>query len=182
VAGIRRQVEALFGVLESVGCFLLRKGTVENYYLSANLPENIDKFSTALMEAEALSAIDTAAIRRGYTDIIRALDYAANSPDIDEAAAIRRLLVAVVAVVMDGFDQSSTDIQLNSIARQILGDAASLFELRNVSKPGEEPVLQVNLVSKVLDASGFPAEFTRGCNVNLEAIRQLKKSRSTAPS
>ncbi len=171
---LRRMLIALLNFLETAGCFILRRGTIESYYQFANSTTSSDKVSAATQEADALIDRDSAFIESNYGDIVGALKYASISPRIDESSAVSELLLAVVAPALSRLDEDTSDSELNAIARQILRERASLFGLSNISATSDEPTLQVTLDSTVLNVQGFPVDFPKSCNLIQQVQMRLR--------
>jgi ABC-type branched-subunit amino acid transport system ATPase component len=173
---VYRRLMSLVDFLENVGCFILRRGTIEGYYQFAD-PNSSSKVSAAIQEADKLTDKDRAFVEQCYADIIRALRYASTSPKIDESSAISELLLSVIAPTLNRFDGETTDSELKGFAQQFLRDGASLFSLSNASATKDEPILRVELNSSVLDVQGFPVDFPKDCNVNREVKLKLGRKR-----
>ena len=167
--GRRRQLVSLLKCLEEVGCFVLRRGTIESYYRN----KSTDKVVAAIQEAESLESQSEENIREQYDDIVRALFYVAHAPQIDEALLLSEVLLAVVAPALDRLAREATESELGACAREMVGEKASLFRLSKVQNGGEA-ALRVDLKTPVLDASGFPIIFVLGCNVNEKVSRAFQ--------
>ena len=167
-SGVITRLKALFDFLEASGCFILRRGTIENYYLAPGSPQNTEKPSRASEEAAWLRDQDTEDINQNYGDIIRALQYASRAERIDETRGVRELLLAIAAPVLDGLSPQTTDIELQATANRILQDRAMLFTVTNCSSEVGGPAIRITLRSSVLSVPGFPLVLRKGCNVNQE--------------
>jgi hypothetical protein len=116
-----------------------------------------------VQEADTLVEEDKTFVEQQYADIVRALKHASTSPEIDESSAVSRLLLSVAAPALNMLETGTSDSELNAIARQILRERASLFNLSNVSA-ANEPTLQIELDSSILDVQGFPIDFPKSHN------------------
>ncbi|MGB1285939.1 MAG: ATP-dependent nuclease, partial [Aggregatilineales bacterium] len=78
---------ALLNTLEQYGCFILRRGTIESYYNSSVDFHN--KPASAIEEVNFIHdhpSIET--IKSNYSDVLRALQYAVQTPQLDEVRAV----------------------------------------------------------------------------------------------
>ncbi len=156
--GIRTMFNALLDFLEEVGCFILRRGTIEDYYLFSSQITATEKPSGAAEEMVHLATGSKRDIEDRYDVVIRALRFASDSPVIDEAAEVRSVLGAVVGAVMPDIHANSSDDELNAVANRVVAERAKIFKLRNATSPGGEVTLGVDLASNILAVSGFPFE------------------------
>lgn len=78
---LRHRLEGVFALLEQLGCFILRRGSIEDYYLVEDNPY-LDKIAASLFEAERLCYIPQGIVEAGYDDLLRALRFAAALPGI----------------------------------------------------------------------------------------------------
>lgn len=161
---------ALLNFLENIGCFILRKGTIEAYFKTTLTK---DKPLTALNEVERLLTDTESSIRRDYNDIIRALEYAAKVPAINEATAIRSLLLALAAPALAILTLNTSENELQLLARNLLGERASLFSLRPNLDMNSKLELVIDINSHILKLQNFPVHLSKNCNVNDEVNRQL---------
>jgi len=173
--GIRRRYIALLQFLEGVGCFILRRGTIEDYYLSATTAS--EKPRRAVEETLNLASEEHSRIEERYDVLLRALRRASSTPTIDEAAAVRTLLGSVVGGVTMEMQMNTTNEELRSIAERVAQEQAVLFTLSNVSAGKAEPTLQVDLASTILDVDGFPIMVTAQ-NAHNEIRNRIKPATS----
>ncbi|MDQ2832610.1 MAG: AAA family ATPase [Acidobacteriota bacterium] len=153
--GIRIRFQALLDFLEQVGCFILPRGTIENYYLCSNLTAT-EKPSKAAEETVYLATASRQDIEDRYDVVIRALRFASDAPVIDEAAEVQSVLGAVVGAVMPAIRAESTDDTLTATALRTVADRAKIFRLWNATDEQGDVQLGVDLSSQILDVSGFP--------------------------
>lgn len=172
---IKNRITALFNFLEKVGCFFLRKGTIENYYKFADQNTSSGKPNAALEEVEELITQDDSCIEEDYADIIRALKYAANPPKVDEVSVLSELLLAIVSPVLGEIDKNTTDSQLKTISENILRERASLFKLSNETNNDSEPILNVEINTDILEVSGFPLKLPKTSNPINEVKKNIKQ-------
>ena len=87
-SALRKILTVFLDFLEKVDCFILRKGTIENYYQFSNQDISSGKPNAALEEIEQLITHDVSFIESHYADIIRALKRGTKTPIIDESSVI----------------------------------------------------------------------------------------------
>lgn len=159
-SGMRSRIDALLGVLESLGCFVLRRGTVECYYQHADRFTNSGKPSAAADELQAIAGADEDNVRRDYGDIVRCVEYAADTERICEADGLRDLTLAVAAPCVATLNDGLTTESATAKARTLIDSRATIFGLAV-----EDGKLKISLESKILDVEGFPMEFSSGDDV-----------------
>jgi hypothetical protein len=154
---VKQRIVALFNLLEQSGCYFLRKGTVENYYKSGC--QNSDKISLAVDESERIKTIGKLQVSIDYGELERALIFASQLKTIDEASALRDLLLAVTSPLLSRLGEINFVSELESLAYQILGERSSLFSFEIVpNEDGKEKKLKIDCKSTILNISGFPFE------------------------
>lgn len=173
----RAMFHALLDFLERVGCFILRRGTIEDYYLRPDFAAT-ENPSKAAEETVYLATADRRDIGRRYDVVIRALRFASDAPMIDEASEVKSVLGAVVGAVMPVIRGDSSDDELNATALRAVAERAKIFELRNATLDGGEVTLGVDLTSNILDVSGFPFEIPESENPT-PVIRRSVRSAAT---
>ncbi len=160
---IKNRLTTLIEFLEKLGCFILRKGTIEAYYKHSATLTNDEKPNAASYEAHGLLEDKKEDIEKDYADIVRAVKYCSNSKEINEAEAIRDLLLAVVSPALASIKKSTTDADLKLFSNILFGSKSSLFKL-SVLNGQEEIRLKIDLASNILDVTGFPMEIKKGEN------------------
>lgn len=170
------RLTALLDFLETAGCFVLRKGTIESYYQFVDPLISEGKPNAAIDEVENLSNEHSDFIELHYADPLRALRFASSTPRIDEAEALRELLLAVAAPALGSLSPETNEDTLNLLARRLVGEKASLLRLSLDPAHGGVPALEINLNSTVLDIKGFPIQLQKGCNPVTEIDKQLGTS------
>ena len=148
---IKNRFVALLDLLEECGLFVLRKGSIESYYLKADRLTSIEKPSAAVDEIEHLNQMGGPDVQTAYADVVRCIRHASGSEVICEADALRDLLLSVVAPAHARFREVGASYDYNGLARSILGERARIFDL---SVKGE--ALLISIESKILDVAGFP--------------------------
>jgi len=160
--GIKKRLISLFDTLELAGCFILRKGTIENYYQTVT-DVITGKPNAAVEEIQYLLTQSKEQISDVYSDIVRGLKYAASTNEIDEVKLVSSYLLAIVAPVLGSIDEQVTDDELQFTARKYVGEIASIFKLTRLNI-NQTPVIRVDLNSEILEIAGFPIDFPKGTN------------------
>ncbi len=150
-ASIKDRFSALLSLLEQCGLFVLRKGSIESYYLSSDQFTSIGKPSAAVSEIDYFNQLTHGDTDAAYSDVVRCIRHASNAEIICEADALRDLLLSVVAPAQARFKSGDTSPNFNVLARSILGERSKIFGL---VVEGEK--LVVSIESKILNVKGFP--------------------------
>ena len=94
-----------------------------------------------------------------YADVIRCLKCASAQEPIVEAESLRDLVLSIAAPALAWVAAGVTN-DLNNIARSILGNTATLLDLKNSGGR-----LEIQLSTKILDVSAFPMVLTPDDNL-----------------
>lgn len=164
---IRSRLDALLSVLEEVGCFILRRGTIEDYYSHTDLRVFSSKPDAAVNEAIGIQDDTSANLEEAFADVIRCLRAASSAQKLDEGEALLDLLLACVAPLQARLKNGTAAGDPNQLARTFVGETSELFEFR--WEPG---ALAVDLKSKILDVDGFPISVRSGDDA-VEVCRRL---------
>lgn len=148
---IKDRLSALLNLLEQSGLFILRKGSIESYYLSSDQFTSIGKPSAAVSEIESFSQLTHGDTSTAYSDVVRCIRHASNAEVICEADALRDLLLSIVAPAHARLKSGETSTDFNVLARSLLGEKSKIFGL---IVEGEN--LLVSIESKILNVNGFP--------------------------
>lgn len=157
---IKSRLNALLDMLEQCGLFILRKGSIESYYLDSNQLTSIGKPSAAVNEIDHLNQLSYQDIILAYSDVVRCIQHASNAEAICEADALRDLLLSVVAPAHARFKSNDKSTNFNILARSILGERSKIFGLL---VKGEN--LVVSIESKILNVNGFPLSIGKNDDV-----------------
>ena len=144
----------LLGFLNSLGCFILTKGTIEDYYIHKSTINRDDKRNASAHEVTHIAETDKLEIRQNYADIVAALEFAAQAESIDEGMGIRDLVLAIVTPALANISSDTTTNQLKAQSKNMLGTKAELFDLKVENVDGLH--LIVELKTSILDVKGFP--------------------------
>lgn len=170
---LRARFEALLRVLAAGGCFVLRRGTIEDYYDPPAAAAVAGKPEAAVAEAVSLADAPELSVGGRYVEALQAIECAAPSPPVDENAFLRKRLASVLAAVFQilTHDTTPADIALETAAH---GDAGRLFALEKVSSDeGAPPALRVAITSPLFFRANFPATIQRDQNLHSEVKRLL---------
>jgi len=148
---IKARFTALLDLLEHCGLFILRRGSIESYYLSSDRFTSIGKPSAAVSEIDCFSQLAQKDVETAYGDVARCIRDASDAEVICEADALRDLLLSVVAPAHARFKSGDPSPNFNVLARSILGERSKIFGLTV-----ENDRLVVSIESKILNVSGFP--------------------------
>ena len=157
----KKRFNALLKILEASGLFILRKGSIESYYLSADNFTSTGKPNAAADETDHLLSLTPEEITASYNEIVNCIKFAANSAEINEKESLKDLLLAIASPAHDRFKRGEDSLDYNLFAQSILGERASIFDI-SVNQDN----LVIDLKSKILDISGFPILINRHDNLS----------------
>jgi Predicted ATP-dependent endonuclease of the OLD family len=157
---IRARLDALLSVLEELGCFILRRGTIEDYYSGTDLTQFPSKPDAAVNEALWIQEAEDGVLEKTFSDVVRCLRAASSAEKLNEGEVLLDLLLSCVAPLQARLKRGSPSENANQLARATIGDAAHVFDFAWI-----EGKLLVNLKSKILDVTGFPLSIGAEDNV-----------------
>lgn len=157
---IKQRIEAVLEILEKSGCFILRQGSIESYFVVSDKLTSIGKPAAAASELDWISTATPAEIDAAYADVMRCIECAADTDKINEAEALRDLLLSIAAPALAKFQAGSSMQDIQVSARSLSAGKSSLFDL---SKDGENLLIDLN--SKILDVSSFPITLSPDADV-----------------
>ncbi|AUZ74982.1 MULTISPECIES: ATP-dependent nuclease [Aeromonas] len=157
---IKNRLIALLDILEKCGLFILKKGSIESYYLTSDQSASIGKPNAAIEEIEAFGDISPSDLKASYSDVVRCIRHAAMTQQINEAEALRTLILSIVSPAHEEFKYDRTSTNFNSIARTILRERADIFDLTV-----QDDMLVVSIKSAILNVANFPVRLSRTDNV-----------------
>lgn len=163
--GLKTRLNFLFSILATVGCFILKRGALESYYLYASNTIYSEKPSAAADEIGGLYTESKELICSQYEDIINSLKYAALTKNVDESFAVKKELLSELALVLGVLPTVSNEKEIYSIIKQAKGSSTSLFDYRIINHNGRLGV-EISLDTAIIDVSGFPFQIFTGQNVN----------------
>lgn len=160
---LRGRFVALLDVLETGGCFILRRGTIEDCYADPPPPESSGKPEAADQEAALLADAALVGVHQRYADALRAISSAAPGSPVDERAFLREQLAMLLAATFSRLDAGTTAEDLRRIMAGNQMTGTNIFTVENVSSP--EPngrlALRVGLASSLFIAPGLPTDVGR---------------------
>ena len=171
---LRARYLSLLKVLQELGCFVLRKGTIEDYYNHVDVAGRNDKPYVATQEADLLEDMGRREVEEIYGDIIEAIRFASQTKEIREERAIRDAVLALVAPALANLSEGRTDGEISAYCRELLGSRASLFKIEVKREKGSK--LLVHLNSPILEVEGFPLCIGSGENPVAAVNVQMKLS------
>jgi hypothetical protein len=147
---------SLLDALEEVGCFVLRRGTIEDYFLKPATDLKSSNPEAAAAEASAFIQESEATLRHGYDDVLRALACAAPTCRVDENVFLRSNLASFVASAFQHIRRDMSDEELNMVASS--GNVASknIFRLENVSVQENTRAIRIRIISSLFKRPSFP--------------------------
>jgi hypothetical protein len=171
---LRERLAALLDLLESQGCFVLRRGAIESYYHFGGHQSSADKPTAASEEVAALMDAEPIAVEGSYGDVLRCLRRVAQTERIVEAESLQDSLLAVAAPALARVKAGTTSSEsLNSLARSTLGNYAELFDLEV-----KDGTLIIRLKSKILDVQGFPMSVEKEADI----VKVVSKALGLTPT
>ena len=148
---IRSRLDVLLSVLEQLGCFILREGTIEEYYAHTDMAQFASKPDAAVNEALSIQDAADNMLEQRFDDVLRCLRAASSAEKLNEGEALLDLLLACVAPLQARLKAGSTTGDANQLARTFIGEAAQVFDFA-----WSEGAIQVGLKSQILNVEGFP--------------------------
>jgi hypothetical protein len=168
---VKTRLTSLLGFLEQLGCFVLRRGSIECYYQVSDRTTSSGKPNAAVEELAHINKAAPERLHADYGDVVRSVTFAADARPIVEAEAVRDLVLAIGAPAVARLATPPTvaDPELHAIARGILGERAKLFKLQ---VEGQSVTIALN--SHVLKVPGFPLTLKAGDDV-IKLVKEALK-------
>lgn len=171
---IKVRLNALLDMLEKVGCFILRRGAIESYYNFADTLTSEGKPSAAVDETEGFMEEDSDFVKNKYKDIVRCLEFVSRREAINEAEAIREIVLAIAAPALAELNGEISDDKLQLLSRRLFGEKAKLFRLEANFAKDRVCGLSIYLESPILEVEGFPIKIQIGENPVIAVNKSLK--------
>ncbi len=171
---LKIRTNVLLDILEELGCFVLRKGAIESYYVSAPNTTYNGKPSAAALEVSGLQEKRNDETVAQYADLIRALEYASLDKNVDESLAVKKELLSELALVLGILKEVTSEKEISAAIKQAKSNAQSLFEYRIIQENDRKGV-EVSLKSQIIDVKGFPLKAFIEDNVNQIVDRHIRK-------
>lgn len=174
-SGLRTRFEVLLQALSKLGCFFLRRGAIENYY--GDEVSDMNKPDRAAAVAAKFGSSEPSELERNYADVLEALTLVAPNHRVDEDLLLRPKLGAALSATFLAMTASSSDEQLNAIARATIGSHAGVFNLNNRSD-NKALRIKVDIASPLFKRQSFPFEIGADENVNTVVLKKLPGSQA----
>ncbi len=158
----------LFEALEALGCFILRRGTIEDYY--ALSPSNGSKPREAAEEAETFDDTAIAVLEQRFADVLRALRGAAPMKPIDENEFLRRQLGGALGRAFQVIKPGMTSSELDAACQH--PDDKGIFTF-GLTMKGATQAIEVDFKSPLF-ARGTEVPFAITESENLTAVIKEK--------
>ena len=171
---LKIRTNVLLDILEELGCFVLRKGAIESYYVFAPNTTYNGKPSAAALEVSGLQQKGKDETVAQYADLIRALEYASLDKNVDESFAVKKELLSELALVLGILKEVTSEKEISAAIKQAKSNAQSLFEYRIIQENDRKGV-EVSLKSQIIDVEGFPLKAFIEDNVNQIVDRHIRK-------
>ncbi len=172
---MKNRISGLLGVLENGGLFLLKKGNIEDYYMSSHIMSSHikkNKIDFANDECEYLQKIEHSPIMNHYDDVFRAIQFASQTPVINEANALSEILLSFASPAISKLQFENPELEIANMAVRILLEKVNLFSF--YVNNGEVKELVVDLNSSILNVKGFPIIFKSNSNPNEIVSNNIK--------
>lgn len=170
-SGLKTRLTSLIDLLKTQGCFILKRGTIEAYYQHADQLTSDEKPNAAAHEVSHMDEVEREELEGSYDDIVVAIKFASQAKSVDEGAAIREMVLAIVAPALASISEATTVIELNTSCRNMFGNKASLFRLS--TEVTDQLYLIVELTTSILDVEGFPLRIAVGANPITSVNQQM---------
>ena len=172
-SSLKTQIITVLDTLNKAGCFVLRKGALESYYIKFQEVVYDDKVSKAMEEASTILTTDKAVLKNKYEDVIKALNHISSTRIIDESIAVKIELASELSPFLLCLKNNSDKNEILSNIRQAKGNVSSLFDYE-IQEIDNQQAVTITLKSPTLDASGFPLTIKQGQDVNAVIDNTIK--------
>ncbi|AKX44648.1 hypothetical protein AKN87_05670 [Thiopseudomonas alkaliphila] len=169
-SGLATRFQVLIDALAQLGCFFLRRGAIENYFDDKSKDKSKPELAAAVAATFSQSCVSS--IESNYADVISALKQIAPNHRVDEDLLLRPKLGAALTAVFLSMENTSTDDQLNAIARTTVGSYAGVFHLSNCSD-SRSLRIEVEIHSSLFKRDSFPFKIGIDENVNTVVLKKL---------
>ena len=159
-----------------LGCFVLKKGAIENYYHNISQCVYNEKTSAAVEEVSYLEELGHEGIKDSYSDVIHALEYVSVENKIDESFAVKKELLSELALVLGLVKCGKNEDDIYTSLKQSKNNSESLFCYNIIKQENSRKGVEVRLKSDILKVTGFPFKIFEDENVNLTVEQNVKNS------
>lgn len=167
---LRLRYLALLSILATVGCHLLKRGTIESYFESK--APAVGKPEAAANEASKFQAADVDELKRRYEDVVKALQDAAPRRTVNENDLLRVKLAAAIASILQFMSATMSEERIAAHATSVLGADAELFRFENASDE-KNLRLRVHMRSPLFSRTSFPFDISDAENLNVVVRARL---------
>jgi AAA domain, putative AbiEii toxin, Type IV TA system len=174
-SSLSARFQVLLEALSRLGCFFLRRGAIENYYFDGAAEKN--KPDRAAAVAAKFGSTEPDDLELNYADVLEALKLVAPNHRVDEDLLLRPKLGAALSAAFLSMTTTSTDEQLNAIARATIGSHGAVFSLSN-SSDIKVLRIRVDIASPLFRRQSFPFEVGVDENVNTVVLKRLPGSQA----
>ena len=174
-SSLQNRFHVLLKALSRLGCFFLRHGAIENYYCDGVSDKN--KPDRAAAVAAKFGSSEQSDLERNYADVVEALTLVAPNHRVDEDLLLRPKLGAALSAAFLSMTATSTDEQLNAIARTTIGSHAGVFNLKNCSDK-KTLRIKVDIASPLFKQESFPFDVSVDENLNTVVLKKLPGSQA----
>ena len=171
ITAMKQRIESLMSILNKVGCFILRKGTIESYYAHSHVETAHGKPIAAVDEVSFLNDKEKEFILSQYSDICHCLQFATQTKEINEIEALRDLLLSAIAPILGMINEKTTQNDVQTKIRSIIGERGELFDI--ILDSTNKSKVTVNVKSKILEVQCFPFEINKSDNLILTINSKL---------
>jgi hypothetical protein len=175
---LRSRYLVLLSILSTVGCHLLKRGTIESYFQTG--AQVIGKPEAAASEASTFRTTPADELKRRYEDVVNALQDAAPRRKVNEDDLLRVKLAAGIASILQFMSRTMSEEQIAAQATSVLGADADLFRFENTSNE-KNLRLRVHMKSPIFPRTTFPFEISDAENLNEVVRSRLAASTGTLP-
>ncbi|SFO90491.1 ATP-dependent endonuclease [Ralstonia sp. NFACC01] len=173
IARARRMLDSFLEVLEAAGCFVLRRGTIEDYYFATGFLSGSGKPEAAVNETLGFADLSESQISERYADVVRAILHVAPDSRFDENLFLRSHLASALALLFQMAQATTADGDLEAIVKAASPQAAALFKFAMVDDlPNGKMAINVDMRSSLFLRRTFPAVVTREENLS-QRVDQL---------
>ena len=165
---IKNRYEALLKIVESCGVFFLKKGAIESYYNVSDQNTSDKKVDAAVEEITYINTLTKEQIYIAYEDIVKCLNFASATEEINETSALLDILLAIAAPCLPKIQDPNNKEDLNIFASSLFPEKAKIFKL---SKQGDN--LIIDLDTKIITANSFPLTIHKDENITITLSNRL---------
>jgi hypothetical protein len=174
---LRERYRALLDALDASGCIFLRRGTIEDYYISATARSSSSKPEASAIEVDKLADMETEEVKTAYSDPVQALKIAAPQKDINENDLLREQLGSLLGAALQIATTGMPDEELNARAASNSASEQPIFQFANKTQASQSGVnlrrVAVSIRSPLFVRATFPFEIGEGENQALVIREKL---------